>query len=308
MSSPIETKSSSTPQTGFLDLPREIRDEVYRLVVRGDYIAAGQLPLRRAKPKFKSKSRSNDYRTTATTSLKLAVLRLSRSINEEATDIFYSESTFHFNMYHGSTEGRDTTALFASSEAIHQMMNIDINIEMDDLEVYVKGTGLGTLFALHEERLQVWNSLMRCITHGESRRKTICIRCRSCCPDITTKMPRWMYASLGRLSQYRTVDMVLSPPLIVGSSNKRTVLGTDQSAEHLETLESEMEVIKNCLQYTLGPAVTGHKHRPGHQQYATTLGFHPQEHLSRTVSPETTNWEIMADGFKLRAETIEIDM
>ena len=278
MATPIEIKSLTTPKTGFLDLPREIRDEVYRLLVRGDYIAAGQPPLGQRKPK--------NYRTTATTGLELVVLRVSRSINKECMDIFYSESTFHFNMYQRSIEGRDTTALFASREAIHRMMNIDIDIEMDDMEVYLDGPALDTLFALNEERRQIWTSLMRCITRAESRRNTICIRCRSCSPDITTKMPRWMYTSLGRLSQFRTVVVVLSPPLIVEVSDKGTSHGTDQSAEHLETLESNMELIKDCLQRTLGPAVTGHTHHPGHLQYATTLEFHPQAHHSRILSAE----------------------
>ncbi|KAM0805747.1 hypothetical protein BDR22DRAFT_910397 [Usnea florida] len=92
MASPIETKPSTTPKTGFLSLPREIRDEVYRLLVR-DYIAAGQPP--------SGQSKANDYRVTATTSFKLAIFRVSKSISEEAMDIFYAESTFHFNMFQG---------------------------------------------------------------------------------------------------------------------------------------------------------------------------------------------------------------
>ena len=297
MASPIETKPSTTPKTGFLDLPREIRDEVYRLLVRGDYIAAGQPP--------SGQSKSNGHHATATTSSKLAIFRVSKSISEEAMDIFYPESTFHFNMYQGSIEGRGTTALFASREAIYRMMNIDINIEMDDLEVYLDATGLDTLFALYEERLRIWKSLMRSITCTESRRNTIRIRCRSCSPDITTKMPRWMYASLGRLRQFRTVVVALSPPLIVETSDKGTSHGTDQSAEHLETLESEIEAIKDCLQRTLGPAVTGHKQHPGHLQYATTLEFHPQEYLSKIASAETTDGELERVGFKVKVESIQ---
>ena len=294
MTSPIETKSSTAPQTGFLSLPREIRDEVYRLLVRGDYIAAGQPPLTRPNPKYKSKSKSKSkyYRTMATTSLKLAVLRVSKSINEEATDIFYQESTFHFNMYHGSTEGWDTTVLFASRDAIYRMMNIDIDIEMDDLEFYLDSTRLDTLFALYEERRQIWITLMRSITRGKTRRKTICIRCRSCSSDITTKMPKWCYTGLERLLQYRTVVVLLSPPLIDEFSDKGTLHGTEQSAEHLETLESGVELIKDCLQHTLGPAVTGHKHHPGHLQYATTLEFHPQKNLCEILSAEIASWKL----------------
>ena len=292
MASPIQTISSTAPQKGFLSLPREIRDEVYRLVVRGDYIAAGQPPLGQSKSKSKSKSKPKDCRTTATTSLKLAILRVSKSINQEATDIFYQESTFHFNMYHGSAEGSDTTVLFASRDAIYRMMNIDIDIEMDDLEFYLDSTRLDTLFALHEERRQIWITLMRSITRGETRRKTVCVRCRSCSSDITTKMPKWCYAGLGRLSQFRTVAVVLSPPLIDELSDQGTSHGTEQSAEHLETLETSMKLIKDCLRLTLGPAVAGHKHNPGHLQYASTLEFHPQEHLSRILSAEATSLKL----------------
>ena len=277
-----------------------MRDEIYRLLVGGEHIAAGQRLL--------GQSKSNNYRTTATDGLKLAILRVSKSINEEVMDIFYPESTFHFNMYQRSIEGRDTTALFASRKAIHRMMNIDINIEMDDLEVYLDGGGLDTLFALYEKRRKIWNSLMRCITSEESCHRTICIRCRSCNPDITTKMPRWIYTGLGRLSQFRTVVVVLSPPLIVETSDKGTVHGTDQSAEHLETLESNMEAIKECLQRTLGPAMTGHKHHPGHLQYATTLEFHPQKHLSEILSAELRSLGAKVDEFKLKENNVEIGM
>lgn len=297
MASPTETKSSTTPQKGFFSLPREIRDEVYRLLVRGDYIAAGQPP--------SGQSKSNASCTAATTSLKLAVLRVSKSINEEATDIFYSESTFQFNIYKGSMKGRDTTTLFVSREAVYQMMNIDINIVMDDLELYLDSIGLDSLFALHDQRRQIWNSLMRCITRGETRRETICIRCRSCSPDVLTKMSRWMYTSLERLTQFRTVVVVLSPPLIVETSDKGTTHGTEQSVEHLETLESCMKRIKHCLQHELGPAVASHKHHPGHLQYASMLEFHPQEHLSKILRAETTNWKAKTDGVELKAENTD---
>ena len=292
MASPIETKYLTAPQTEFLSLPREIRDEIYRLLVKGDHIAAGQL--KRCK--------------TKRTSLKLAVLRVSKLINEEAMDVFYSESTFHFNMYHENREGRESTALFAPPAAIDRMMNIDINIKMDDLQVYLDNDGSAALFDRYFMRRQIWNTAMNCITRAESRRNTIWIRCRSCSFDITTKMPRWMYTSLGLLSQFRTVVVVLSPPFLTRIREDGFALRTDKSAEHLETLESNTEAIKNCVQPSLGPAVTGHRQHPGHHQYATTLEFHPQEHLSKIPSAETDGFGLDADGFTLMEDGFILDL
>ena len=287
MASPIETQYLTIPQKGFLSLPREIRDEIYRLLVKGDHIAAGQS--KRCK--------------TKRTSPKLAVLQVSKLINEEAMDVFYSESTFHFNMYHENIEGRESTALFAPPAAIDRMMNIDINIKMDDLQVYLDDDGSAALFDRYVKRRQIWSTAMNCITRVESRRNTIWIRCRSCSFDITTKMPRWMYTSLGLLSQFRTLVVVLSPPFLARISDKGIPHGTDKSAEHLETLELNMEAIKNWVQRTLGPAVTSHTHQPGHHQYATMLEFHPQEHLSKILSAETTRLEAEADELRLVADS-----
>ena len=108
--------------------------------------------------------------------------------------------------------------------------------------------------------------------------------------------------------------MVLSPPFLTRISDDGFARRTDKSAEHLETLESNTEAIKNCVQRSLGPAVTGHRHHPGHHQYATTLEFHPQEHLSKIPSAETRRFEaeaedfsLMADGFKLELDGIRFE-
>ena len=298
MASPIETKSSTTPQKGFLTLPREIRDEVYSLLVKGDYIAAGQSPLEQCE--------TNDYLTTAKTGLRLDIFRVSKLINEEAMEVFYSEGMFHFNMYQEDIDDKKNTALFASREDIDRMMNIDMNIEIDDLQLYLEGTALASVFDLDKERRQAWNAAVSCIIRTDSVRNTIWIRCRSCSPDIITQMPRWMYRSLGLLSQFRTVVVVLCPAFLVKIIGEGTEQGTDQSAEHLETLESNMKAIKKCLQSTLGPAVTGHRHHPGHHQYATTLEFHPQEHLSKILSAETKSLEAKAHELELKADNTEI--
>ena len=67
-------------------LPREIRDEIYRLLVKGSYLDTGC---------FYRCARKDSYPRTDIRP-DFAILQVSKSIGREATEILYSESVFRF--------------------------------------------------------------------------------------------------------------------------------------------------------------------------------------------------------------------
>ena len=67
-------------------LPREIRDEIYRLLVKGSYLDT----------KCFYRWSGKDSRRRTRVRPKFAILQLSKSIGREATEILYSESIFRF--------------------------------------------------------------------------------------------------------------------------------------------------------------------------------------------------------------------
>ena len=76
----------SKPGGALFLLPREIRDEVYRLVVRGSYLDTKCLYRYSGKASEPQQGVRPDF----------AILRVSKSISREATEILYSESVFRF--------------------------------------------------------------------------------------------------------------------------------------------------------------------------------------------------------------------
>ena len=67
-------------------LPREIRDEIYRLLVKGSYLDTGCFYRCSRKDRYPPTDIRPDF----------AILRVSKSIGREATEILYSESVFRF--------------------------------------------------------------------------------------------------------------------------------------------------------------------------------------------------------------------
>ncbi len=96
-------------------LPREIRDEIYRLLVKGRYFVL---------PRRKSRHKAEVIETGARPDQPdLEILLLSKAISGEAQQILYSESIFVFCV------PWQTSALLKSQvEAVNRMNKIEIHI------------------------------------------------------------------------------------------------------------------------------------------------------------------------------------
>ena len=86
-------------------LPRELRDEIYRLLLKRHYTIFYSKAIKWQKSKTRDKKTDNPG---------LVTLRLSRTINYEAQELLYAESTFHVTVDFGMNLGelkRPTQAL-----------------------------------------------------------------------------------------------------------------------------------------------------------------------------------------------------
>ena len=123
----ITSSSSSSPSTSLgtignpshggalFILPREVRDEIYRLVVKRRYHTSHFLPVG---------TYVND----------LAIFRVSRAIGHEATDIWLSESLFVFVI-----DFEDHVKRGVPSELLDRMKNVELQLELYDMYADLKG-------------------------------------------------------------------------------------------------------------------------------------------------------------------------
>ena len=80
----VTTGSLLSPGGTLFKIPRQIRDEIYRLLVKGRYLIIHESP--------PSDIKSTEPSATAY----LAILRVSKAISHEALRIMYQESMFHY--------------------------------------------------------------------------------------------------------------------------------------------------------------------------------------------------------------------
>ena len=118
-SSKSATIGNRSDGVAFFKVPREIRDEIYRLVLNGRYALSHFLPAAKNK---------ND----------LALLKVSKAIRHEASKIWLSESTFIFNI-----DFQHYFHVDVPSELKRQMKNVELHLEntREGMEIDLIGGG-----------------------------------------------------------------------------------------------------------------------------------------------------------------------
>lgn len=112
-------------------LPREIRDEIYRLLVKGRYLA--DKPLNQY-----GYSNCEDTVDTENEDLPdFSVLRVSKVLSHEAKEILYFEGVFRFviNFHHPRDTERDHENLDRLEKVAPLMMNVVLDIEAQYIEI-----------------------------------------------------------------------------------------------------------------------------------------------------------------------------
>ncbi len=249
MSVAISAPNSTAPQRGgkLFYLPRELRDQIYRYIVKGTYVDPGwQYSL----PTTIIGHRSSNF----------GILFASKAISEETLALLYSEGTFRIRLKHAEREPEAVSPQRFS----RRMMNLELDVTPQD------DTTLNT-------KKKIWNETLRCLNRTNTIRNTLRIRCRPCPSDICNPVAEWMYRELQSLTRFRTVILELPRDVYFRSENFPRV-----KSEHIfEELEHRMDAIEGHLKHAFGPAAIGPRYGCGYRWQARTLTFHPQErHLS----------------------------
>ena len=97
-------------------LPRELRDEIYRLLLKRYYTIFYSKPLKWQKSKTRDKKTYNPG---------LVILRLSRTISFEAQELLYAESIFHVTV----DFGMNSVELKRPTQALNRVRKVKITIK-----------------------------------------------------------------------------------------------------------------------------------------------------------------------------------
>ena len=271
------TSSTVTKQGGMLlSLPRELRDTIYGYVLKNTYLVCAQ-----PRPTY-----------IGTWVLKispnLSILRVSKTVSDEAMAVFFSESIFRIYVYFE----RDETHQLSSIPSVKRMMNIELDVKIDS-----------TVERLESSR-QIWTTTLGCISRTNNLRNTLNVRWRRIFfelimefePDWSNTdpiIPDWMFRKLKSMTRFRTV-------VLQNFIHKDDTL--DQKWRSFFD-KYETTTIRNHLTRVLGPADS--VSAPRDPQCAVYLTFHPQEHMSALLKARAADLRAKADELELEAKRAE---
>ena len=294
------------PRNMLLNLPRELRDNIYRYVVKGIYVV-GTRPDERlddiwdnSKPRSKKRNPWSKKRISGAEMLSpnLSILRVSKTISAEAMVVLYSDSTFRIYVH----VKVDLASQLSSIPAVEHMMNIELDVSIDqryELASHRNGTD-----SFLECSQQIWKAILGCIGCTNIIRKSLYIRwwrssfgvrllTRS---DSIKEIPEGMYRRLKPLTGFRTV---------VFQSIVYTMKVPDHRLVRYMALDNacDTKIIRKYLKQVLGPADS--VSAPRYKGCAITLTFHPRQHITANLKARAADLRAKADELNLEAQMAE---
>lgn len=241
-------------------LPREVRDEIYRYLVKGRYIVSGRSIT--ADSTYQPGSAITHYQPDST------ILRVSKSISDEAMSIFYSESIFNLFL-RVSSQLRDMSQ--APKALTDKMMRINYHIY-----------GFGGHFPDYEnaESLQPSNSknmkaicdntighlVSTDITRGHIQIILYEIR------DLTHAFTSPLFQTFARLRAFRTLMLELCFSLTLNDERIDIQVASNCMQENMQAVEAYLEP-------ALGPIANRSHGLSGKEDYYGILTFEPYQHM-----------------------------
>ena len=243
-------------------LPREIRDEIYRCLVKGDYDV-----------------NTGPYYFIDLCLIDTTVLRASKSINREARSVLYSESLFHFSLnisrplYPEITECPQYPKTFAD-----EMMNISFDIH-----------GLGDYFDKSESWKPVHSKIFKqfCdntigyFTGTKITRKYVRVQLYRL-PKLTADyFTSPFFEVLKRLVGFRTMTVVLHFDFDLHEREDSLYADRETIQYVSDRAQEGMQAVKKYLVPALGPVADEYLEKMWPICFRATLTFHPLEHLRK---------------------------
>ena len=250
-------------------LPREIRDEIYRYLVKGRYLSFHSWMDYTRRLSFEKIDLAMFQKAD------LAIFRVSKATFDEATSIFYSESVFryHIDQYHN-------TALCSPGEASNRMMKIDVDIgRLGPNNMYlprVRPDGIEADLCTALDKFSGLSNL----------RNTISIKIQLAPFYVCLVLSEHVFRILRALVGFRTVVVYVGPPPDFSTGHKEN---DEQYIEIAREIEEEMVP-------TMGPITV---RQVGLRTY---LEFHPLEHMQADLRAQVDN-----SGMKMSKLSFEAD-
>lgn len=233
-------------------LPREVRDEIYRYLVKARYYASGG-----------SISVLSDYHANA------AIIRVSKPISDEVMSIFYSESIFNFFLYARSPKAHIDRMMrihyhihdfggyfppYKNAESLQRSKSENIKTICDNT--------IGQLVGTDVTRSRIWITLYDI-------------------KDLTHAFTSPFFQAFVRLRECRRFSLELRFSLIVNFDSDERIdiqVACDRMMKYMWAVEA-------YLVPALGPLADGCLGLRNEDEYCGILTFEPYQHLTN-VSAE----------------------
>ena len=282
MASTISNPTSlGDPKNGgaLFTLPRELRDEVYRLLVKRRYTVFGD-----PSPK-----------DTMVAKPDLAVLRVSRAISCEAHEIFYSESILRYQI---NLQDYDTIkAVTPPAQPVNHMKKVKMMI-----------SGLEPLKATAIDRLRynrhandICAATLQNFTGAQIFRDNCQIQFLGFNPDMIGSLKTHILPTLAAFTGFRTllIEVYLEDDLKADLREEVKVFGeTGVAGKIMKRFKSAIQVMQKAMEPTLGPA------KRYYYAFSYDLEFHPSEHVPSILRAQAQKLLLDADRLEQHSSFI----
>ena len=251
----------SNPQYGgaLFILPREVRDEIYRLVVKRDYIiyvtlGDDEVSIRPTKDKH--------Y---------FAILEVSKTLSDEASDILYSESLFKFSIDF-SAHG-----IFCVPTPLTKRMK-NVEFRFGGLSTWHSDLFSPNTFLTYQNHINtICHAVIADFTGAEIVRNNLRIRLSVCGPGMISTLSVHIFQGIKALIGFRTIVLEVFPlcpvSILVWHMGFRPKVWGLSTQELIQTRRG----LQDILEPTLGSAI----------QYSNgdvfCLTFRPREHILKST-------------------------
>ena len=258
-------------------LPREIRDSIYRLLVKGRYLAV--------KPSLNSEGRLDIDNNTG---LDFSILRVSKVVSCEAAEILYSESVFRFILCYQ----KPFLNFIDFRKVAPKMMNIILDVDEWTAEAAEQHKNLRLIEPMKDRRMNI-KGLIGLFEGLEPSRRNVHIRVFNCDPATLENNAFISFCQRFEVFVgFRTALVeVFSDSFTINEPFYRRWDDAQKAQEMRQVVNCVMLGIKEQLEPAFGPATSGFKSDTGslpvpkwnvlHRDSTSLVGFlefHPRQH------------------------------
>ena len=236
-------------------LPRELRDEIYRLVVKGNYVIWV----------LQGKTYTKAVNTREST---FGILRASKAISPEASDIYYPESDFCFVIALGQRQ-----MICLPTKLTDRMKNVGLSL----IDTSISSLNRDSITFDHIHT--ICKAGIAPFTGAHIARNDLYIRLFCDGPDTIDMLRIHLFANLKALTGFRTVVIKVFDTISFRRKMNSAMVTEQEANESIyQMLTGISQEMKKTLEPTLGPAIEETRRAAWYHT------FHPLEYLINSAA------------------------